>query len=243
MPIDRPVLKAQAKGLIRVAQPRVLTVSLIMMALFALLTFLSNQLVGFTADEAERYLQYVNSGNLDRALSYLAEHRPSGGEQLFSRLLSFLQELLSLGFLIFLLNTVRGTGAALGNLFDGFAYWWKLLLLNNITGILIFLWSLLLIVPGIVAAYRYSMARYLLISRPELGIIDCIRESKRLTQGHKGELFVMDLSFLGWWLLCAIPLIGWILSVWVVPYRLISFLLAYEDLSGATFSVDDTEEL
>lgn len=232
MPIDRIAAKARAKELIRTAQPRVLAVSSLLLALLALLSFLSNQLVGYTTEEMERYIQYYNSGDMQRAVEYLAAHNPGGFEQLLNLLLSFAEAILSLGFLIFLLNTLRGSGAAIGNLLDGFAMWWKLLLLNLLAGLLIFLWSLLLIVPGFVAAYRYSMAQYVLIARPELGVIDCLRESKRLTQGRKGELFVMDLSFLGWWLLCAVPLLGWLLVIWVRPYYSLSMLQVYEDLSG-----------
>ena len=94
--------------------------------------------------------------------------------------------------------------------------------------------ALLLIVPGIIAAYRYSMAHYVLITNPDLGVMDCIRESKRLTKGWKGALFIMDLSFLGWTLLCMIPVLGWLLSIWVAPYRALTFLQAYEQISGYT---------
>ncbi|MBO6040395.1 MAG: DUF975 family protein, partial [Oscillospiraceae bacterium] len=80
--------------------------------------------------------------------------------------------------------------------------------------------------------YRYSMANYILVNRPELGIMECIRESKRMTQGRKAELFMLDLSFLGWWLLCLIPVLGWILQIWVSPYRSLSVLQYYERYSG-----------
>ena len=219
MNLDRPTLKARAKEIIRTAQPRVLNASLMMMALFALCSYLSSRLVGISAETAARYLSYVESGDAVGALNYLSARTPGPGAQLISYLLDAVQMIVSLGFLIFLLNTLRGTAAVYGNLLDGFGYWWKVLILNLVVGLLVVLWSLLLLIPGVVAAYRYSMAQYLLITRPELGIMDCIRESKRLTRGHKAELFVLDLSFLGWMLLCAVPVLGWLLSVWVTPYR------------------------
>lgn len=84
-----------------------------------------------------------------------------------------------------------------------------------LTGIFIFLWSLLLIIPGIIAAYRYRMALYLLLDNPNMSVYQCIRESKRMMVGHKAELFVLDLSFLGWYILSAVPFV----SIWVTPIR------------------------
>ena len=230
--IDRPYVKGRARQIIQTARPNIFYASIIMTALSVLLGYLSGRLVGITNSEALRYMQYIESGNVDAALNYLAARSPSTGERLMDLLLQSVNIIISLGFLIYLLNTVRGTGAVLGNLLDGFGYWWKVLVLTFVTGVLVLLWSLLLIVPGIIAAYRYSMAQYLLITRPELGILDCLRESKRLTEGHKGELFMLDLSFLGWFLLCLVPVLGWILQVWVSPYRSLSVLQYYERYSG-----------
>ena len=130
-----------------------------------------------------RYLQYVQEGNADAALRFLAAHSPSAGARLVDLMLTCVNAIVGLGFLIFLLNSLRATAPDMGNLLDGFNYWWKLLVMNFVCGIFIVLWSLLLVVPGIIAAYRYSMANYILINRPELGIMECIRESKRLTIG------------------------------------------------------------
>ena len=63
--------------------------------------------------------------------------------------------------------------------------------------------------------------------------MDCIRESKRLTKGRKAELFQLDLSFLGWLLLCLIPVVGWALYVWVCPYRELCQLRYFETYCGA----------
>lgn len=97
---------------------------------------------------------------------------------------------------------------------DGFSHFLRLIALNLLEGLFVFLWSLLFIIPGIVAAYRYRLAIYLLLEHPEMRVMDCIRESKRLMYGRKGELFILDLSFLGWYLLTIIPFA----SVYVTPY-------------------------
>jgi len=63
------------------------------------------------------------------------------------------------------------------------------------------LWALLLVVPGIIAAIRYSMAYYILNDNPEIGAMDAIRRSKEMMEGHKMRFAEMWLSFLGWFLL------------------------------------------
>ena len=68
----------------------------------------------------------------------------------------------------------------------------------------IFLWSLLFVIPGIVKMFSYSMAPYLKYNNPEKSSIDCIHESARIMNGYKGSLFILILSFIGWFLLAAI---------------------------------------
>lgn len=102
------------------------------------------------------------------------------------------------------------------SLFERFKIFGKAFLLQFVTGIFIFLWSLLFIIPGIVAAYRYSMAPYIMAHNPEIGVMDAIRMSKEMMKGHKGDLFVLQLSFFGWMLLAGITCgIG---SFFLAPY-------------------------
>ena len=69
----------------------------------------------------------------------------------------------------------------------------------------IMLWSLLLVVPGVIAAYRYSQAFYILADDPRKSPHQCIEESKQMTMGNKMALFLLDLSFIGWIILAQIP--------------------------------------
>ena len=64
------------------------------------------------------------------------------------------------------------------------------------------LWMILLIIPGLIMAYAYSMAVYVANDNPELSAMDAIKKSRELMRGHKWDLFVLDLSFIGWILLC-----------------------------------------
>ena len=94
---------------------------------------------------------------------------------------------------------------------------WKSVGMNLMRTLIVLLWSLLLVVPGLVAAYRYAMADYILYRHPEMGVMDVLRESKRCMQGRKGGLFCLHLSFLGWMLLTIVPfeLLAIVLGFWV----------------------------
>ncbi len=103
-------------------------------------------------------------------------------------------------------------------------------LLGLMVGIFTLLWSLLFIIPGIIKYYSYSMAYYVSLDHPEWGWKECIDESIRLTNGHKGELFVLDLSFIGWYFVGSLCLgIG---TLWVAPYHMTSIANYYEALKA-----------
>jgi hypothetical protein len=86
-----------------------------------------------------------------------------------------------------------------------------------VTGILIFLWTLLLIIPGIIKSYAYRMVPYILADNPNMGVREAISLSNEMTMGHKFDMFILDLSFIGWYLLGALALgIG---VLFVAPYE------------------------
>ena len=72
------------------------------------------------------------------------------------------------------------------------------IVLGILTMIFTFLWSLLFIIPGIIKAYAYSMTTYILADNPNMKAMDALRESERMMQGHKWELFCLHLSYIGW---------------------------------------------
>ena len=232
MKLNRARIKEQAKGLITTARPSVISAAAIYVLLGAVVSFLSSRLVGVSYETMERMMRFVQQGNSDYAMNVLLSSRPTPPAWLINLALELVMMIVGVGFTLFVLSTVRGSGAALGNLLDGFGFFWRIILLNLVTGIFVALWSLLLVVPGIIAIYRYSMVNYILLDHPEYGVMDCIRESKRITQGRKGELFELDLSFLLWWLLSSVPYVGTLLSLWVTPYYALTHAMYYERLSG-----------
>ena len=100
----------------------------------------------------------------------------------------------------------------------------------GLMSIYIFLWSLLLLIPGIIKAYSYCFAPYISMDNDELTAEECINESMKLTNGYKMKLFLLDLSFIGWYLLCIVTL--GIAILWVVPYHEAARIALYEDIKA-----------
>lgn len=113
---------------------------------------------------------------------------------------------IGLGYRRYCLNLIDGTEAEFGDLFSQFSRFLDAFVLYLLMGLFTFLWSLLLIVPGIVAAYSYSMAPYILLEDPGCTPLEAIRRSKEMMDGCKLDLFVLELSFIGWSLLSALTL-------------------------------------
>lgn len=114
------------------------------------------------------------------------------------------------------LNLAKKEDISVGDVFKGFNITGKAVWLYIITNFFVFLWSLLLIIPGIIKAFSYSMASFILADNPELTAREALEESKRIMEGHKFDLFVLQLSFFWWYLLVAITF--GIAYVYVVPY-------------------------
>jgi uncharacterized membrane protein len=105
---------------------------------------------------------------------------------------------------------------------------WTAVRLIFLQAIYTFLWSLLLLIPGIVKAYAYSQSFTVLADHPEMTASECIRESMRLTDGHKFDLFVLNLSFILWGLVSAVPIVGYLAMIFYVePYILITSANTY----------------
>lgn len=102
------------------------------------------------------------------------------------------------------LMVVRGDTPEIKDAFNGFDDFFSAFKVTLLVGLYTFLWSLLFIVPGIIKGYSYSMALYVLADNKGKSARECIAESKAMMEGHKMELFVLDLSFIGWYLLCSL---------------------------------------
>lgn len=137
----------------------------------------------------------------------------------------------ALGLASSFLRLVRNEPLELENLFDGFKNFATAFLAQLLMSIFIFLWSLLLIIPGIIAAYSYSLTFYIIKDNPEIGAMEALRRSKQMMKGFKGKLFLLQLSFIGWALLCILTVgIGFL---WLMPYIKTAEAQFYENLKQA----------
>ena len=130
----------------------------------------------------------------------------------------FLGGVITLGISKFVLNiSTNKEEASFNDLFSGFNIYLKTLGLWIVMGLCIGIATICLIVPGIIVALMFSQAFFILCEDNEKSITECLKESSEMMKGHKVELFVLGLSFIGWWIVVAITFgIG---ALWVYPYQ------------------------
>lgn len=141
-----------------------------------------------------------------------------------------LGSVISLGYAKFNLRLVdRAEETKLGDLFSYFGYWVNALCAELLRSLYVFLWSLLFVIPGIVATYSYSMTSYILAEHPELSAREALACSKDMMRGHRWSLFCLQLSFIGWEILSAFTFgIG---TLFLTPYRNTAVAAFYRDLT------------
>ena len=227
--LDRRALKLDARAAMREHRPSVYLVTLLFLLITLVLETLSTKLQ-FPGLRMEEIIRYSYDPDQITQLWYAASGR-SGTSRLLDLAIAIMSGMLSGGFALFCMYVAQRREAGAGTLFDLFGYFFRFLWLEIVMGFFIFLWSLLLIIPGIVAAYRYSMAMFIFFESPEKGALQCLRESKAMTMGYKGQLFVLDLSFLGWIILSAIPLV----RIFTTPYIGVTKANYYRALSGQLY--------
>lgn len=130
------------------------------------------------------------------------------------------------GYRFFILNQTAQPG--IGTLLDGFrsGHYVNIVLTMFLRDLFTTLWSLLLVVPGIVKHYEYLMVPYIIAENPAMDYKEAFQISKQMMDGEKMEAFIMDLSFLGWYLLSAVTC-GLLAIFYVNPYVQASFAEMY----------------
>lgn len=135
-----------------------------------------------------------------------------------------------LGYSKFNLLLIDGQEAKIGNIFEYFKVWKRAALTQLLRVIYTVLWTFLLIIPGIIAWYRYAMTPYILAEFPEISPKEAIETSKKLMDGNKARLVCLEISFTGWAILCVFTLgIGFL---WLIPYMNASKADFYREISG-----------
>jgi|SRR3989344_4697814 len=135
-----------------------------------------------------------------------------------------------LGLSVFSLSLSRRQETTVSQLFVGFNEFKRAFSAYFFMMLSIILWSLLLIIPGIIAALSYSQTFYILAEDKSVSARDAIKKSKEMMRGNKKKLFFLSLRFLGWFLLGILTLgIGFL---WLMPYFQVTMALFYDDISG-----------
>ena len=234
MNMNRSLLKLDARERMRRYQPNPILIGLIVFLLTWVLQYLSVSVLGLNFEvnipsqhfmSAEEAAAFIN----DLQEQMLAHFHPSAFASALAIALSVMNVMVNAGNAIYSLHVVREEKADFGNLLDGFAIFARVIVLTVLETVIISVLALLFVVPGIIAAYRYRQALYLLIDHPDRSPIDCLRASGAMMKGHKSELFVLDLSFLGW------ILIQWLFSpfaIWLHPYQSLTYANYYRALRG-----------
>lgn len=157
----------------------------------------------------------------------------------FTSIISFIASLLEATFTVwyskYLLDFTRGVKNEfkLGNYFEFLKKHWVICFVASLlVGLNIAIGFVLLIIPGIMATYGLMLYSYVIAEEPTLRVTDALRKAWELTKGHKMELFILMLSFIGWEFVAGLTL--GILYIWLMPYMMVTITLTYETLKGTT---------
>ncbi|MBO5941152.1 MAG: DUF975 family protein [Kiritimatiellae bacterium] len=131
----------------------------------------------------------------------------------------------TLGFALVYLKIAKGEEISIGNVFYGFDDFWTAIKAQFFTSLFCSLWYLLFIIPGIIKACSYSLTFYILAENKGMPVLEAITLSRKMMDGHKMDLFLLGLSFIGWFTLVAITF--GIAGIWVYPYFWATFANFY----------------
>jgi len=229
-------LKATARRIIAENAPKIFLVSIIYLIVTTLMSELQYRLPG-TASALDEYLDSIAAGSIPSISLLYTKFRPSGVA--LAVVLQLMLPVIHAGYMGYCLKLHRGQSGEYKDLLNAFLFFGKVLLLSIVTAVFVLLWSALLIIPGLVAHYRYRQAYFILIDDPDKSVLQCIRESKKLMHGKKLDLFLVDLSFIGWViistlvvLLLPLPFSLPVVSIWLSPYQWLTRAAFYDRLIG-----------
>ena len=219
MMVNRPQAKMAAKNCMRTARVSPYQIGLVYILILFALSIFEQVTLSLFGDPT--YMDYLGT--------YVMQ--PTSINMFISILILLISALLEAGFATYCLGVRRGLVMPLQTLFDGFSMAGKVIALDIVQIVLISLWMLLFFFPGIIAMYRYRFALYNLLENPDIGVMEAIARSKQQTRGHKWELFILDLSFLGWNLLnyCTMGFLG----IWLTPYYVLTDIAFYDTICAS----------
>ena len=228
--------------------------------LIAVLVGLVASLLGGLASEGPQVKINIDASNADVSFSFAGQNIFSTGGGLNSDIAAFiagaffffiiialvmaviyfiLGSFIEVGYAKFNLNLVDKKETAFETLFEYFSYWKTTAAMRFLRGLYVFLWSLLFIIPGIVAGYSYAMTDYILAENPNMTASEAVELSKSMMYGNRFRLFCLQLSFIGWDILATLAFgIG---HLWLTPYKQAATAAFYREVSGTEFYSEENE--
>ena len=186
---------------------------------------------GFSSSRGRSYYEQA-SANPERipAALLLGFIGASVGTFLITLLIKiFIQNPLQVGCFAFFRENVKRPGAELDQILTGFQEYGRTFITLFLRDLFLGLWFMLLIIPGIVKCYSYRMVPYIIDDEPDLSPTEAITRSRQMMDGWKWQAFLLDLSFIGWFLL-GIMTGGILLVFWTNPYKQNTDAALYEAL-------------
>lgn len=215
--MNRALLKQDAKDAMKAANPHPVLTTLVFWAIqlaAQIILGIVASICGFTS-----YFTAAIAAST-YGDTYFLSYAPSIGATLIYIVVAIVVALLlgtvQFGYYAYSLKVFKHEDAGIQDLLSYFPMLLKIFGLSLWMGLFIALWSCLCYIPGIIAALRYSQAFYILAEDPNKGIRQCVNESKTLMSGHLWEYFVLQLSFILWYLLVGVTC--GIASLYVTPY-------------------------
>lgn len=224
---NRITIKAEARELVRTGRVSPVLVSAIMLvitnAMSEVVSLLESGTLSilYLVDVVEQIVEY---GEVYTAAEPLV---PAPVLTFASVLVSLIASVIHAGYISYCMGIYRREETPISALANGLGIAGKVVWCRILTSIKVVLWSMLFYIPGLIAAYRYRFAMLNIIRDPSLSVSQAIALSCEQTNGMKMDLFVMDLTFIGWQILSAFTF--GILSIWTTPYITFSELGYYEE--------------
>lgn len=230
MEYDRIAVKEAAKASIRAAShPSARMVTAVFILLTTGISFLQELFLPNPFYAVQETLKSLLEAGYDPTVAMGMAFQEMGKAALFVAIvLSLYNWVVGFGYTGYAMRIARNQHGETADLFDGFSMAGKVIVLELLQMLFIGLWSMLFVIPGLIAAYRYRLAIYLLIDNPELSPLEAIRQSKRYMVGYKMDLLVLDLSFFGWGVVGAMisEAIDWFLGFFHMSLGMVNVLSA-----------------
>ena len=245
MGINRVWIKDRSKLIVKASKPNILLIGLAYVVILYVIDLLCSYLSGY-ATVSEVVTGYARKGMVptyEELMGLVPAISWSASVLIVLNMLGRI--MMQAGYQGYCLMISRGVTTTFKDIFMSFGYITKVVVINLVTYIIVSVGFALLIVPGVILSYSYRMAIYIMYDNPQLSPIECMRQSRIMMKGRKMELFVYDLSFIGWKIASGISqviAIVPILDAFVCPYMGITYAGFYNAAIGMAVPVAEVRQ-